>query len=245
MEEGLDRTPSSPGRGLIVGGVGVCTLFGFLSKANGALLPLLVAIVEWTFIRSQQQAVEQSPILSRCFATTILPACIAVLAYLLYEALHGMLFGIQASRPWTLGQRLLSEPRVLIDYLVVLVAPRPYSIGLFNDSVVASRDLFHPWTTLPAIVAIAGLIPLAVRQRKHSSVLSLAILFFFAGHLMESSSLALESSISNTATMFPRCCWHGCWRDGSPGRPICALRGPILAIGVCCSCRNGSPLVRC
>lgn len=176
----------------IVAGVGMCTLLALLSKPNGILLPLYIAVIEFIFLRSQTLLSEPPLALSRCLRTAIYPPVFALLAYLLYCGWRGIVFGVPSFRPWTLGQRLLTEPRVLVDYLYQLIVPHPYSRGLFNDSFPISSDWLHPWTTLPALLLIAGLIACAIAWRKRYAALALAILFYFAGQLMESSTLALE-----------------------------------------------------
>ena len=97
-----------------------------------------------------------------------------------------------ASRPWTVAQRLLTEPRVLVDYLQLLAVPRVLSTGLYNDAYVASTGLASPASTWLAIVFVLGLIAAAFALRRRAPVFACALLFFFAGHLIESTVLALE-----------------------------------------------------
>ena len=120
-----------------------------------------------------------------------LPAAL-VAGYLLDSAWNGFVHGVSALRPWTLGQRLLTEPRVLMDYLNLLWLPRPFTPGLFNDQVKASLSLWSPATTLPAILAILGLIASALLLRRRWPAFALAILFYFVGHSLESSTIPLE-----------------------------------------------------
>lgn len=120
-----------------------------------------------------------------------LPACV-VAAYLLRAGYNGMAHGISSARPWTLGQRLLTEPRVLLDYLQLLWIPRPFTPGLFNDQIHASVSLLAPWTTLPCLLAVVALIVGALRLRKRWPAWALAVLFYFVGQALESSTIALE-----------------------------------------------------
>jgi hypothetical protein len=185
---------TQPRRGMcwILASVGLCTLLAFLSKANGLLLPLFVATIEHVFLRP---AAGHAPIPNRlkaCLAIAVYPAVFAITLYLLYIGYEGILHGAPAVRPWTFEQRLLTEPRVVFEYLRLLVFPRPYSRGLFNDNFPISTDLLHPWTTLPALLGCVGLIAFAVRARKRFPALALAIVFYFAGQVMESTTIPLE-----------------------------------------------------
>ncbi len=115
-----------------------------------------------------------------------------VAGYLLHAGYRGLVHGISSTRPWTLGERLLTEPRVLMDYLQLLWLPRPFTAGLFNDQIAASTSLFSPWTTLPSLFAVLGLIVAAVLMRRRWPALAAAVLFYFVGQSLESSTVALE-----------------------------------------------------
>ena len=73
-----------------------------------------------------------------------------------------------------------------------LLIPHIQTRGLYQDGIVISTGLLTPWTTLPALL---GLLTLGVGgwlARWRWPLLSLAILFFLAGHLLESTTIALE-----------------------------------------------------
>lgn len=189
-------------RGLswIAMGLGGCTALGVLSKANGILLPALALVVEYVFLRSsassepltapEKQRREKLNRRSMWFFGW-LPAGI-VGGYLLEQGWSGLTLGISSTRPWTLGQRLLTEPRVLLDYLDLLWLPRPFTPGLFNDHVQASTSLWSPASTLPALLAVIGLIAGGWLVRRRLPALALALLFYFVGQSLESSTVALE-----------------------------------------------------
>jgi hypothetical protein len=176
-------------------GLGGLTLLGTLAKANGALLPLYALLVETILLR------ERHPIPSGASLRTyrwimaifaLLPA-IALTVYVVQTGVQGLLTGGPVGiRSWSIGQRLLTEPRVLMDYLQLLWLPRPFSSGLFNDQYVASTSWSHPLTTLPCMLAVCTLIFVAWWQRKQHPALALAVLFYFTGQLLESTSLPLE-----------------------------------------------------
>jgi len=115
---------------------------------------------------------------------------LALLAYLIYIGILGALHGV--GRPWTLGQRLLTEPRVLFDYLDLLWVPRPFTPGLFNDQITASSSLWSPPSTALALAGLLGLLVLGWILRRRHPAISLAILFYFTGQLLESTTVPLE-----------------------------------------------------
>ncbi|RCS29029.1 tetratricopeptide repeat protein [Rhodanobacter denitrificans] len=168
---------------------------GVLAKANGALLPLFALLIEMILLAPRHTIPDGAPRQAHrfaLFAFGIVPA-VAILGYLFRTGLLGVLDGGPVGfRPWSVGQRLLTEPRVLLDYLQLLWLPRPFSSGLFNDQYVASTSWLQPATTVPAMLVVFGLIGLACWQRRRHPALALAILFYFAGQLLESTSIPLE-----------------------------------------------------
>ena len=95
-------------------------------------------------------------------------------------------------RDYTVAERLLTEPRVILDYLGRIFFPRPSAFGLFYDDVEISRGLFFPVLTLPAIFAIIGSLLASFVLRHGFPALCFGVLWYFAGHLLESTTIMLE-----------------------------------------------------
>lgn len=176
-------------------GLGGFTLLGVLAKANGVLLPLYALLIEIIVLAPRSiWPVSKVAHLHRVLLLLLVALPVsAICTYLVWIGVHGILVGGNAGgRPWTYAQRLLTEPRVLMDYLSLLWLPRPFSSGLFNDQYAASTSLLRPASTLPAILAALALIGGAWRLRRRNPALALAVLFYFAGQLLESTSIPLE-----------------------------------------------------
>ncbi|MFT3806892.1 tetratricopeptide repeat protein [Arenimonas sp.] len=173
-------------------GIGAGTFCALLCKANGILLPLLAATLATTTLRrndAELSAPARSALRRHEFVLLVLPA-LAVAAYL-----SRFLFRLDkdlAHRAWTIGERLLTEPRVLCEYLGLLFVPRSISTGLFNDEYLVSTGWWQPATTLPSLMLVLGLMAAAWHWRSRMPRFSAAILFFFAGHVLESTVVPLE-----------------------------------------------------
>lgn len=182
------------GTGWSVLGLGGFTLLATLAKANGTLLPTYALLIEVIVLRIRRPL---PPSTARTYKIIMgifgwLPA-LSVFAYVAWTAVQGLIIGGPVGiRSWSIGQRLLTEPRVLLDYLKLLWLPRPYTSGLFNDQFAASTNWLHPASTLPALLAILALIVIAWRLRHRCPALALAVLFYFAGQWLESTALPLE-----------------------------------------------------
>jgi len=172
----------------------VCTVLAMLSKANGVLLPLFAWIVE-SIVLQPNSAVEHRAT-RRAFAVVrrslLITPSLLLFAYLAKIAYGGFVNGMPAIRPWTLGERLLTEGRVLVDYLRLLWLPRPFTTGLFNDAFPISNGILSPPSTLLCLLLIFALLVAAWTQRRRHPAFALAILFFFAGQLLESTVVPLE-----------------------------------------------------
>lgn len=182
--------PVSPRRGIawMFAGIAGGTLLALLCKANGILLPLLAWVLEWTVLARPQEA---APPQLRRLRGLLLVLPSAVLGAWLLAQLRTIGDPIPY-REWTLGQRLLTEPRVLLDYLELLFVPKAMSTGLFNDGYPLSTDWIEPTATLAAMAAIGALLAGGFALRRSAPAIAAAILFFLGGHVLESTVLPLE-----------------------------------------------------
>jgi len=96
------------------------------------------------------------------------------------------------ARDFNQPERLLTEARILWEYLGNLIGPRIEGAGLYQEGRTVSRGWLSPPTTLVAMVGLTVLLGASIGLRRRFPLLSLAILFFLAGHLLESSLIGLE-----------------------------------------------------
>ncbi|MFT3896966.1 MAG: tetratricopeptide repeat protein [Thermomonas sp.] len=181
----VERAPRA-GAAWMLAGIGIGTVLATACKANGALLPLLAWVLDATVYRRGGE----SPLAMRMRALLLVLPGLLLCGYVLSKLAQWSV--PQESRPWTIGQRVLTEPRVLLDYLRLLLVPRVLSTGVYNDNYAASRSLLQPASTLPAMLAVLALIATGFATRKRAPALAAALLFFFAGHLLESTTIPLE-----------------------------------------------------
>jgi tetratricopeptide (TPR) repeat protein len=169
-------------------GLGVCTVLAFLSKENGILLPLFALTLDATVLRAQ---VTRLPEALRWWRRLLIwPVVLFVTAYLLVALQQ--LGTVQSTRDFTLGERLMTEPRILFDYIGNSLLPRFGLYGLYHDGFEVSRSVLTPWTTLPSILGLLGAAAWGFIARRRYPLLALAILWYLAGQLIESSTVMLE-----------------------------------------------------
>jgi tetratricopeptide (TPR) repeat protein len=161
---------------------------GMLAKENAVLLPLLVFVMEWSLLRFRGlDGATKRQLWLFFLVVTALP----ILAAVLYLISHPGYLGF-IGRPFDLAERVLTQTRVLWFYVHMLLAPDISAMGLFHDDIAISRSLLQPWTTLLAVVALGATTMAAILLRNRLPLLSFAVLFFIAGHALESSVFPLE-----------------------------------------------------
>lgn len=176
-----------PNYKLMTLGVVVAMLFGILSKETAVLTGLFILIAEATVLQQLPRPAKWRP-WSWIFIK--LPLLLLV-AYLLPIFLPH-LFEQYPTRPFTALERLLTESRVVLDYLANILLPRPNHFGLFHLDYTISRGILTPPATLISISLHAVILTLAFVMRKKAPAASFGILFYYAGHTLESTLLNLE-----------------------------------------------------
>jgi protein O-mannosyl-transferase len=160
-------------------------LAAILTKENAIMLPFCIIIFDFILISGAT-----SENLKKYLKYFTLPIIVLITFTLVHVDFKSILNDYHI-RSFTMIERLLTEPRILIFYLALLFYPINSRLTLLYD-IDLSTSLFHPWSTLPAIFCILLLILAAVYLAKKYPLISFCIIFFFLNHIVESSFIALE-----------------------------------------------------
>jgi len=170
--------------------MGLFTLLAMISKENGILLPLLIGVVEITVFATQQ---DQITALNRNWIRVfVIAPSVIILLYLIRITLTHNFFDIAPPRDFSIYERVLTQPRILFDYLQNWFLPKLYTVGIFQDHYAKSTGFFSPITTALSVVLHVLIISVALLNRRKWPLFSLAALFFYASHILESSVINLE-----------------------------------------------------
>ena len=159
-----------------------------LSKETGILLPGFVAMYELIIRRSERGSLD---FLGKLFFAFSLMLALSLIPYLASPFGQWIIAGYEI-RPFSLAERMLTEPRVLWEYMQWIVFPTLGSFALFHDDIKVSTSLIDPLTTLPALAGIVGLSVLAFAARRKLPLAAFGIAWFLVGHSLESSFIPLE-----------------------------------------------------
>lgn len=186
----LESKRASPMARTVLSGAFLATfgLLAYLCKENGILIAAYAAVLNGTLLRS---LLATYPTACRrvLFAGTAGPI---VLLALLAVAKLGWLQSLYETRDFTMAQRLLTQPRVLFDYVAQILVPRIGDQGIIHDDYLVSQTIFDPPITALALLSLTAFALTAFARRARSPVFAFAVLWFLAGHLLESSVLPLE-----------------------------------------------------
>ena len=172
---------------LMAAGVGVGLGLGVLAKESAATFPLLPLILEWTLLRDVQASARW-----RAGRAVLLGAPTVLLLGYMALQLPVWIESSQVIRDFTLGERLLTQARVLFLYLGRILVPSFNGARLLFDDLAPSASLFQPWTTAASVASWLFLGALAWRLRRAWPMLPFALLWFTGAQLLESSVIPLE-----------------------------------------------------
>ncbi|CAK8714460.1 Tetratricopeptide repeat-containing protein [Candidatus Electronema halotolerans] len=172
--------------------VSFCAALG--SKENAVLLPASLLLLELSFFYHR---------ISKKYIIFILLIAAATFTTGFFFIRHGLdissfhvskLFSFldgYDKRSFTLKERLLTEPRIVLMYFSQIVLPNVQRLSIEHD-IVLSTSLFSPWTTLPAILTIFLAVSSSLFFLKKHPLFCFPVLFFFLNHTVESTIVPLE-----------------------------------------------------
>ncbi len=220
---GREWLPSAPAKAwrrfiLLVAPALVLAVF---SKENGILLLAYIAVLEFTLLSPNIPS--PSWFRSLVYIGMLIP--LAVVAW--YT--HWNVVYTKANGSFTALERLSTEGPVLWHYLRQILLPDIRQMTLFHDDIQIIRSVFDPTAVLAwsgIIIAVGS----ALLLRKKLPVLAFAILWFFSGHLLESTTLGLELYFEhrNYLPMFGPL-FALVWYLGTPHLPAVWIRRAALA----------------
>ena len=167
-------------------GVPILTLLAASAKETGLLAIPLAAVLEYTLFDRRTRPRQ----VTAFFALTVaLPICLGLLFVALRPQwiLRGYL-----GRDFTLGQRLMTEPRILWSYLQTTFFPVGSRMGLFHDTYPVSMSPWNPWTTLLATIAWLAVGTAAIVWRHRVPLFTLGVAGYLITHSLEAGPISLE-----------------------------------------------------
>jgi len=163
-------------------------VFSISSKEIAAMLPVTIIMSEWLiFHQSFKQFIRSN------LSKVVLLVCVSVLVALVFlgENPVDRILVDYTYRSFSLGERLLTELRVVIFYVSLVLLPLPSRLNLIHEFEI-SQSLFVPITTALSLILIISALFFAFRMVKKNKIVTFCIFWFFLHLLIESSFIGLE-----------------------------------------------------
>src|SRR5271157_2929100 len=156
------------------------------TKENAAMLPVSLFLFDLFLIQGVTIEHIKKNWAVCLFALILVPAI--GLMYFDFSAITG---DYDQFRPFTMWERVLTQPRVILFYISLLLYPITSRMMLIHDMEI-SKSLFDPWTTFAAVIVLLLILVAAVLISRKRPLISYCIIFFFVNHLIEGSFISLE-----------------------------------------------------
>lgn len=186
--KGLSIQAERPRPGLLLQGIGLglFTVLAMFTKENGVLLPVFAWVMEFTLLAQCDSIMRWR----KARFTLLSAALITIVAYLASTTLNAEAGYL--GRQFTLAERLMTEPQILIEYLQLALLPRTFAFNPFHDDYVYITSLTASPFALASLVIWITLLIVALAFRRRFAMLAFAVLWFLVAHLLESTVLGLE-----------------------------------------------------
>jgi len=174
---------------------------GVLAKETAVMLPLYALSIEWALFRfaragatpepgrRETETRRRDPRIVALFLLVLILPMIMGLAWLLPGLLKPETW---AARDFSLRTRLLSEARIIVDYIVWTLIPTPGELSFYHDDFRISTGLLSPWSTLASVGILGTLIASATWLRSRQPLTALGIALFLGCQLLTGTILPLE-----------------------------------------------------
>ena len=172
--------------------VPIFLVIALLAKENAIVLVPTLLLLEILWFQCAGRDGQVIKWLQRLSYGLIATGSIALLSILLLK--WDSLAARFQRRRFSMVERLLTESRIVWDYVGQLVHPQVTRMGLYHDDITLSHSLLEPLSTLYAVLAWALLIVVcgALLRWQGGRWLVLGIAWFVVGHSVESTVLPLE-----------------------------------------------------
>lgn len=189
---GLLAATEAKGLPIMYAGIAIGAVMGAGAKENAILLPLFALTIEYTLFSRASLSVAIQKQVQHFYVVFLLIPFLFFAGYLLLHP--GFISNGYLERHFTLSERLLTQPRILWFYLSLVLFPSVHRLGLFHDDISVSHGAFDPFSTLPSLIGLFAITIFSIVKARRYPLFAFSILWFIAGHMLESSIFSLEIS---------------------------------------------------
>jgi tetratricopeptide (TPR) repeat protein len=158
------------------------------SKEIACTLPLIILLYEWYFFQDLRSDWLRKNIK---YLLALFAILIVVIFIFLGLSPIDKILATYTNRDFTMMERVLTQFRVVVFYISLLLFPHPSRLNLLHH-FTTSASLIEPPVTLLALLIIIGLIGLGIYCARRQRLISFCIFWFVINLLIESSVIGVE-----------------------------------------------------
>jgi len=170
---------------------GMSALLAFGSKQNAIMIPLSLYLYDLLLI----QGITRENLKKNLMIFSLIALGIAAGGTIYYfsftDARFSSFFSLYEIRPFTPWERLLTQFRVIVFYISLIIYPMSTRLSLAHD-IAISRSLLDPPTTVLSLMLLIGIVMGSIYLARREPLISFSALFFLLNHVIESSIFPLE-----------------------------------------------------
>lgn len=162
-------------------------ILALLSKENAVLIPIFILLINF-FLQKTDTNLKRPSSTDNIFLYIFvyLPLLVGTLFFLV----KADAFLNYSSRDFTISERTLTQISVILLYIKQLLLPELSQMGLYFDDLPINRKI-TPSIVLQASILLS-IVFIGIKYTLKGNLFGFGILFFFAGHLLESTIFPLE-----------------------------------------------------
>lgn len=177
----------------VVASLTLLPALGLMAKETAVLAPLYALLIEVAAFHGRSMPTMAGRRLDR----RIVWLYVLILALPLAVGMAWLAPGLFSGNSWarrdfTLYTRLLSELRIVVDYIVWTMAPTANALSFYHDDFVVSTGWLSPLSTVLSAGVLISLLVGAWFLRRRAPLTSLGIALYFAGHTLTATVIPLE-----------------------------------------------------
>lgn len=166
----------------------IAGIFALGCKEISVTLPFFILLYEWFFFQDlKKEWIIKS---LKYFLIIFIIISGVSLIYLGLSPIEKILTTYEV-RDFTLKERVITQFRVVIYYISLILYPHPSRLNLDHDFIL-SESLINPITTLFSLLLIILSIVISIYKVKNYRLISFCIFWYFGNLALESSFIALE-----------------------------------------------------
>ena len=175
---------------LILSGLVMGIVLGGSCKEIAILTPLFALAIDWFFFDLKKLPNRERRKLMLGYGLAM-ATIVGLACYWLWSGFD-LVVSIYSIREFNPVDRMLTQSRVLLFYLYLILFPDPRSFGLFHDDFSLSSGLFEPVTTAMSVLAWLGILTVTFRAAIRRQLWAFGLVWYLIGHSIESTVLGLE-----------------------------------------------------